>query len=49
VWFWTEQLPQLAHDPAICNQLHIRFAELSAKRVAIEDQIRLQAGILIEE
>jgi len=25
------------------------FAELSAKRVAIEDQIRLQAGILIEE
>lgn len=49
VWFWTEQLPQLAHDPAICNQLHIRLAELSAKRVAIEDQIRLQAGVLIEE
>jgi len=48
-WFWTEQLPQLAHDPAICNQLHIRLAELSAKRVAIEDQIRLQAGVLIEE
>jgi len=49
VWFWTEQLPQLAHDPAICNQLHIRLAELSAKRVAIEDQIRLQTGVLIEE
>jgi len=49
VWFWTEQLPQLAHDPGICNQLHIRLAELSAKRVAIEDQIRLQAGVLIEE
>jgi len=49
VWFWTEQLPQLAHDPAICNQLHGRLAELSAKRVAIEDQIRLQAGVLIEE
>jgi len=49
VWFWTEQLPQLAHDPAICNQLHIRLAELSAKPVAIEDQIRLQAVVLIEE
>jgi len=48
VWFWTEQLPQLAHDPAICNQLHIRLAELSAKRVAIEDQIRLQAVALID-
>jgi len=48
-WFWTEQLPQLAHDPGICNQLHGRLAELSAKRVAIEDQIRLQAGVLVEE
>ena len=48
-WFWSVQLPQLTHDPAICNQLHIRLAELSAKRVAIEDQIRLQAGVLIEE
>jgi len=49
VWFWTEQLPQLVHDPAISNQLHIRLAELSAKRVAIEDQIRLKAGFLVEE
>jgi len=48
-WFWTTQLPQLAHDPAICNQLHGRLAELSAKRVAIEDQIRLHAGVLISE
>ena len=48
-WFWSEQLPQLAHDPGICNQLHNRLAELSAKRIAIEDQIRLQAVVLIEE
>jgi len=49
MWFWTEQLPQLAHDPAICDQVHCRLGALAARRQAIEDQIRLQAGVLIEE
>ena len=49
VWFWNEQLPQLAHDPAICNQVHVRLGALEARRQAIEDQIRLKAGVLIEE
>jgi len=49
VWFWTEQLPVLAHDPGICNQVHCRLDALAARRQAIEDQIRLQAGVLIEE
>jgi len=49
VWFWTEQLPQLAHDPAICDQVHCRLGALAARRQAIADQIRLQAGVLIEE
>jgi len=48
-WFWTEQLPQLAHDPAICDQVHCRLGALAARRQAIADQIRLQAGVLIEE
>jgi len=48
-WFWFEQLPQLAHDPGICDQVHIRLGELAARRQAIEDQIPLQAGVLIEE
>jgi len=48
-WFWCEQLPQLAHDPAICAQVHCRLGALAARRQAIEDQIRLQAGVLIEE
>jgi len=48
-WFWTEQLPQLAHDPGICNQVHVRLGALEARRQAIEDQIRLKAGVLIEE
>jgi len=48
-WFWCEQLPQLAHDPAICDQVHCRLGALAARRQAIEDQIRLQAGVLIAE
>jgi len=48
-WFWAVQLPQLAHDPAICDQVHCRLGALAARRQAIEDQIRLQAGVLIEE
>jgi len=49
VWFWTTQLPQLAHDPAICDQVHCRLGALAARRQAIADQIRLQAGVLIAE
>jgi len=48
-WFWAVQLPQLAHDPAICDQVHCRLGALAARRQVIEDQIRLQAGVLIEE
>jgi len=48
-WFWAVQLPQLAHDPAICDQVHCRLGALAARRQAIEDQIRLQAGVLIEQ
>jgi len=48
-WFWLKQLPQLVHDPAICDQVHCRLGALAARRQAIADQIRLQAGVLIEE
>jgi len=48
-WFWFEQLPQLAHDAGICEQVHCRLGALAARRQAIENQIRLQAGVLIEE
>jgi len=48
-WFWTTQLPQLAHDPAIRDQVLERQAALAASRIAIGDQIRLQAGSLIEQ
>jgi len=48
-WFWSEQLPRLANDPKIREQVHSRLAELAASRQGIEDQIRLQASALIEQ
>lgn len=48
-WFWSEQLPRLVNDPKIREQVLSRLGELSAKRQSIEDQIRQQAGALIEQ
>ncbi len=48
-WFWSTQLPELMTCPSIHNQVLTRLAELAAKRQAIEDQLRQQAGSLIEE
>lgn len=48
-WFWSTQLTALVNDPKIRDQVLSRLAELSAKRQAIDDQLRLQAGSLIEQ
>jgi len=48
-WFWTTQLPRLVSDLKIREQVIERQAALAARRQAIADQIRLQAGVLIEE
>lgn len=48
-WFWSEQLPRLVNDPQIRDQVHFRQCELAAMRQAIEDQLRLQAGALIDQ
>jgi len=48
-WFWSEQLPRLVSDPKIREQVLKRQAALVASRIAIEDQIRQQAGALIEQ
>ena len=47
-WFWSDQLPRLVADPKIRDQVLQRQAELAAQRAAIQDQIRLQAGALLE-
>jgi len=48
-WFWSEQLPRLVSDPKIREQVLKCQAALAASRIAIGDQIRLQAGVLIME
>jgi len=48
-WFWSEQLPRLVSDPKIREQVLKRQAALAASRIAIKDQIRQQAGALIEQ
>lgn len=48
-WFWSEQLPRLVADPKIRQQVLERQAALAASRLAIEDQVRLQAGVLLEQ
>jgi hypothetical protein len=48
-WFWSTQLPALVNDPGIRDQVHSRLCELSAMRQGIEDQLRQQAGTLIEQ
>jgi len=48
-WFWSEQLPRLVSDSKIREQVLERQAALAASRIAIEDQIRQQAGALIEQ
>jgi hypothetical protein len=48
-WFWSTQLPALVSDPKIRQQMLERQAALATSRIAIEDQIRQQAGALIEQ
>jgi len=48
-WFWSAQLPRLVSDLKIREQVIERQAALATMRQAIADQIRLQAGVLIEE
>ena len=48
-WFWAEQLPRLVNDPQIRDQVHCRQCDLAAMRQAIEDQLRQQAGALIDQ
>jgi len=48
-WFWAEQLPRLVNDPQIRDQVHSRLGDLMARRQAIDDQLRLQAGALIDQ
>lgn len=48
-WFWSTQLPALVNDPNIRDQVLERQAALAASRIGIEDQIRQQAGALIEQ
>jgi hypothetical protein len=48
-WFWMEELPRLMKRPEVRAQALERLAELSAKRQELEQQIRLQAGALIEQ
>lgn len=48
-WFWTEELPKLLKRPEVRAQALERLAELSAKRQEIEQQIKRQAGALIEQ
>jgi len=48
-WFWLEELPMLLKRPEVRQQALERLAELSARRQDLEQQIRLQAGALIEQ
>jgi hypothetical protein len=48
-WFWSEQLPRLVGDPKVHAQVLERQAALAASRIAINDQIRRQAGALVEQ
>lgn len=48
-WFWSVELPKLMKRPEVRQQAFERLAELSAKRQDLEQQIRLQAGALIEQ
>ena len=48
-WFWGTQLPTLVHDPKVREQCCHRLGELAAKHTAIDHQLRMQAGGLIEQ
>lgn len=48
-WFWTMQLPALVNDPKIREQCCHRLGELAAKHTAIDHQLRVQAGSLIDQ
>ena len=48
-WFWLRQLPALINDPKIREQCQHRLGELAGKHTAIDHQLRVQAGSLIDE
>jgi hypothetical protein len=48
-WFWLQQLPALITDPKIREQCCHRLGELASKHTAIDHQLRVQAGNLIDE
>lgn len=48
-WFWLQQLPALITDPKIREQCQHRLGELAGKHTAIDHQLRVQAGSLIDE
>lgn len=48
-WFWCEQLPSLIQDPKVREQVCYRLGELSTKNNAIDHQLRVQAGSLIDQ
>lgn len=48
-WFWCEQLPSLIQDPKVREQVCYRLGELSTKHNAIDHQLRVQAGSLIDQ
>lgn len=48
-WFWSKQLPRLVGDPKVRQQVLDRQAALAASRIAIDDQIRRQAGALVDQ
>lgn len=48
-WFWLQQLPALVNDPKIREQCCHRLGELASKHTAIDHQLRVQAGCLIDQ
>ena len=48
-WFWTSQLPALVNDPKVREQCCHRLGELATKHNAIDHQLRMQAGSLIDQ
>lgn len=48
-WFWSTQLPALVADPKIREQVHSRLGDLAAIRQGIDNQLRQQAGALIDQ
>lgn len=48
-WFWTEELPRLLSRPEVRQQALERLQELQDTRLRLNDQIQMQAGVLLEQ